>query len=367
MTLHFMKRRLVWATLPLVLAAVAAPAGEDADEFYVNTLRSVGRVAPTGARSSAMGGSGRGLADGVASLGVNPAAMGAVRGSGFDASLGYDWLDDGRDDTGQTTFKVGGAVSLDRWRHDAGPNQAIGGLLHTMRYSGAGVNGMKRDQTGVLAAYGIHLLDDLLAGVSVAVYNGKWDSMAGLVDAGGNAVPDLDRKFIGGDFRVGGLYRLSGQTTLGGTVEYSTGSWKERGVYAGDAGSGDLSRYGLGVGVAHQYCDETLILGDIWFDRMKADVPGVIKEDVKSWGLSTGVEQEVIPEMMALRGGLYYDRVSYSGRGSARMVSGNSFSKGRFGITAGVGLRLYGWDFGYALDVNSGGDVRNTLDVSAEW
>ena len=122
------------------------------------------------------------------------------------------------------------------------------------------------------------------------------------------------------------------------------------------------------MGVAHQYTEETLLVGDIWYDRTKSDVPGVLRESNKAWGLSLGIEQRVIPDLMALRGGIYYDRTSYSGgNDTISFVNGRSFSKGRVGFTAGVGVKLYNFDLGYSLDVNSGGDVKNLLDVSTEW
>ncbi len=352
------------AALCLLLAVLSAPgAGAvDSGEFYVNTYRSIATVSPKGPRSMAMGGAGRGLADGVASLGVNPAALGAFDGKGVEVGLGLDWLDDGYDDTDQVTFRLGGAVSLERWKPSGGPNQAIGGLLETKNYSGAAGVGMKRDQTGVLMAYGLHLMDNLLAGASVALFDGKWKS-----DQQPGSDVYLDRKFTGGDFRLGALYRLSDETTVGGTLGYATGSLREKAAYAAGAGSGSIDRYSIGAGIAHQYCENTLILGDLWYDRLKSDVPGILNESNKAWGLSVGVEQKVIPEVMALRGGLYYDRTSYSSDGGVTMVNGGSFSKGRFGLTAGVGIKLYSFDLGYSLDVNSGGDVKNLLDVSAEW
>lgn len=344
-----------------LIAFPAARAGEG--EFYVNTYRSIGSVSPMGSRSVAMGRAGRGLADGVASLGVNPAALGAFSGTGFDTDLGVDWLDDESDNTDQLTFKVGGAVNLDRWSTASGPNQSVGALLHTQSYSGAGGVGMKRNQTGILAGYGLHLMDDLLAGVSIALYDGKWSADAGTFPSA------IDRSFIGGDFKLGGIYRLRDETTVGGTLGYSTGSLKEKGAYAANAGSGSLDRLSLGVGVAHQYTDETLFLGDIWYERTQSEIPGgVMQESNKAWGLSAGVEQQILPDVMALRGGLYYDRTSYSGSaGGTPFVGTGSFSKGRFGVTAGVGVKLYGFDLGYSLDINSGGDVKNLLDFSTKW
>ena len=354
------------ALLALIILAAGTARGEEG-EFYVNTYRSIGNVSPQGIRSTAMGRAGRGLADGINSLGVNPAALGAFQGSTFDVSLGYDWLDDGYDDTDQVTFKLGGAVNLDRWQSTSGPNQAIGGLLYTQNFSGAGRNSMKRDQTSVLMGYGVHLMDNLLAGVSVSLFDGKWTSSR-TTDAAGNIEPYLDRKFTGGDFKVGGIYRLCDETTVGGTLGYTTGSLKEKADYAADAGSGSIDRYSIGVGVAHQYTDDTLVLGDLWYERLKSDVPGILRESNKAWGLSVGVEQRVIPDLMALRGGLYYDRSSYSGGGPiSNIVGTSSYSKGRFGVTAGVGVKLYNFDIGYSLDVNSGGDVKNLLDFAAEW
>jgi hypothetical protein len=345
----------------LFLFAVPAARGTDA-EFYVNTYRSIGAVSPMGARSVAMGRTGRGLADGVDSLGVNPAALGAFAGTAFDADLGLDWLDDGYDNTDQVTFKVGGAVNLDRWSTSAGPNQSLGALLHTQGYSGAGGVGMKRSQTAFLAGYGLQLMDDLLGGVSVALYDGKWQADAGAFGS------NIDRSFTGGDFKVGGIYRVRDETTVGGTLGYSIGSLKDKGAYAANAGSGSLDRFSLGVGVAHQYTDETLLMGDLRYERTKSKIPGVMNESNTSWGLSVGVEQQILPEVMALRGGLYYDRASYSGSaGGMPFVGTGSFSKGRFGFTAGVGVKLYNFDLGYSLDVNSGGDVKNLLDFSTTW
>ncbi len=372
MTNHSRLGRSLFPALALALAcALHAPAAAEDGEFYVNTYRSIGNISPKGVRSSAMGGAGRGLADGVQSLGVNPGALGAFRGTQFDVALGYDMLDDGYDSADQTTFKLGGAANLDKWSQTSGPNQAIGALLQTRNYSGAGPQSMKRDETAVLAGYGIHLMDDLLAGVSVAFFNGKWKSDEQEPDpATGIAAPNIDRKITGGDFRVGGIYRLREETTLGGTLGYMTGSLKEKAAYAAGAGagSGSMDRFSIGVGVAHQYAENTLVTGDLWWEKTSSDIPGILDETNKAWGLSVGVEQRVIPELLALRGGLYYDSNAYSGgRPIQNVVGADSYSQGRFGITAGVGVKLYNFDIGYALDVNSGGDVKNVLDVSAEW
>ena len=368
MTMNMSASKRVGVVLVMAaLVAFAAGAAEQ-DEFYVNTYRSIGTVSPRGVRSNAMGRTGRGLADGVSSLGVNPAALGAFTGSSVEGGLGYDWLDDGYDDVDQVTFRLGGAVNLERWNPCSGPNQAVGGLIYTENYSGAANVSMKREQTGVLMAYGLHLMDNLLGGISVALFDGKWNSSQQMTSAGTLNPYYLDRKFIGGDFRVGGLYRLSDETTLGGTLEYATGSFKEKAEYASGAGSGSINRYNLGFGVAHQYTEDTMVMGDIWYDNLRTDVPGVLKERNKAWGIGAGVEQKVIPEVMALRGGLYYDRTSYSSSGRASSAVGpRSYSKGRFGMTAGVGVKLYNFDVGYSLDVNTGGDVKNLLDVSAEW
>lgn len=348
-----------------LLLVAALPARAEDGEFYVNTYRSIGSVSPLGQRAAAMGRAGRGLADGVSSLGVNPAALGAFTGSAVDVTLGVDWLDDGYDNTDQVSFKIGGAVNLDRWSRMQGPNQAVGAMLYTQGYSGAANASMKRNQTGVLMGYGVHLMDDLLAGVSVALYDGKWSADARPTVG---ADTNMDRKFTGGDFKLGGIYRISEETTFGGTLGYTTGSLKEKGAYAANAGSGSLERYSIGMGVAHQYTEDTLLVGDIWYDRTKSDVPGILRESNKAWGLSVGVEQRVIPDLMALRGGVYYDRTSYSGgNDTVSFVNGRSFSKGRFGFTAGVGVKLYNFDLGYSLDVSSGGDVKNLLDVSTEW
>ncbi len=208
----------------LLTASGGGTAGAEDGEFYVNTYRGIGNVSPKGIRSVAMGGAGRALADGMNSLGVNPAALGAFQGTEFDAALGYDWLDDGLNDTDQITFRVGGAVNLDKWSNAAGANQAMGAFLHTQNFSDAGRAGMTRDQTAVLAGYGIHLMDDLLAGVSVALFNGKWNSSQQLDAAGLPVGTNIERKFTGGDFRVGGIYRLRDETTFGGTLGYATGS-----------------------------------------------------------------------------------------------------------------------------------------------
>lgn len=352
----------------IALAVTAAmPVWAEEGEFYVNTLRNLGKVSPGGTRTRAMGGGGRGLADGVASLGVNPAALGAFTGTAMDIGLGFDWLDDGHDNTDQVSFKIGGAVNLDRWTKTSNYNQSIGGLLYTENYSGAADVSMKRHQTSVLFGYGVHLLDNLLVGASVALYNGKWNS--DIIRADEDPLPELrlNRKFNGGDFKLGGLYRVQDETTIGGTLGYTTGSYKELASY-NTTGTGSLERFSIGAGVAHQYARETLLLGDIWYENLTADLPGTIRERTKSWGLSAGIEQQVIPEILALRGGIYYERVSYSGgNDTITFVNNNSFSKGRFGFTAGAGVRLYNFDLGYSLDVNSNGNVKNMVDFSTQW
>ena len=367
-------RHLRHAACICIAAALATglspgSAGAEDGEFYVNTYRSVGKVAPVGLRAAAMGGAGRAMPDGMNSLGVNPAALGAFQGKEFDASLGYDWLDDGMDDTNQVSLKIGGAINLDRWQRTSGANQALGALLHTQNFSDAGRAGMERDQTALLGGYGIHLMDNLLAGVSVALFDGKWNSTRQEADpVTGVAPPNIERSFTGGDFRVGGIYRLRDETTVGGTLGYATGSLKEAAAYAAGAGSGSLNRFSLGIGVAHQYTEDTLLVGDLWYERLKSEVPGILNESNTAWGLAVGVEQRVIPDLLALRGGLYYDSTDYSGGGPIQNVVGvSSFSEGRYGITAGVGVRLYNFDIGYSLDINSGGDVKNLFDFAAEW
>ncbi len=77
---HFSHCPRLGTVLVLLLAATATARAGDG-EFYVNTYRSIGTVSPMSGRSRSMGRSGRGLADGVASLGVNPAALGAFTGT----------------------------------------------------------------------------------------------------------------------------------------------------------------------------------------------------------------------------------------------------------------------------------------------
>ncbi len=359
------------------MTVIMTPAARCEDgEFYVNTYRSIGSISPLGVREMAMGRSGVGLADGVASLGQNPAALGAFKGTGFDAALGFDWLSDDADNTTQFSFKLGGAMNIDRWSRCTSNNQAIGALLYTEGYSGAQLADMKRSQTGVLGGYGIHLLDNLLVGVSVALFDGKWRGNA-FTYPNGTAVPAMDRKFLGGDFKVGGLYRIQDETTLGATLGFATGSYKDKNIYTtanGNInGSGSMQRFSISAGIAHQLADETLLLGDLWFKRMQSDLPGVVKEHDNSWGISAGVEQQIICDMLALRGGIYYDHTAYGSTATAGLtpnpvfVPGGNLSKGRAGFTAGVGVKLYGWDMGYGLDVNTAGDVKNMLDVKKEW
>lgn len=355
------------AFLALALAAFASGADQAIDaEFYVNTYRSIGTTSVSGLRSMAMGGAGLGMADGVASIAANPAALGAFCGYGVETGLGFDWLDDGASDTDQVTFRLGGAVSLSHWKPYA-PNQAVGMQINTRSYSGAAGVGMKREQTAAVLAYGFQLSDDLLAGVSAGLYGGKWKSSPGR-DADG--VPTsiyLDRAFTGGDFRLGGLYRFSDETTIGATAGYSIASYRDKQTFLPRSRNGNLHRWSLGVGAAHQLREDTLLLGDLWYDNIRTDVPGVMNERNRAWGVSAGVEQALLPEVLALRGGLYFGRTSFSTTGDAAMIPGGSYSKSRFGVTAGLGVRLYSFDIGYALDVNSGGDVKNLLDVAAEW
>lgn len=353
-----MKHAMTLLTLCLA-AALCSSAGAGEEEFYVNTLRTLGSVEYKSLRGMAMGGTGRGLADGVASMGTNPAALGAMAGAEFDVAVGYDWLDDGSNDANQTTFRLGGAVNLERiYSGASGPNQAVGAQFFTQRYSKGADRNMKREQTAIQLAYGLHATDDIVAGVSLGIFDGKWKA-----DQKADHLA-MDRKFSGGDFKVGGIYRWSDDTTIGGTVRYTTGSLKEKAAWHND-GSGTLSRFGIGLGVAHQYTDTTLLMGDIWYERTTADLPSTLKETDKSWGLAVGIEQEVLPEIMVLRGGLYYDKSNYTSSGKARTCK--NFSKGRAGLTAGVGFTLYDFKLGYSVDVNNRGDVKNLVDISTEW
>lgn len=358
--------RKTGAILCSALFAAALAAGRSAamdQEFYVNTYRGIGTVSARGQRSAGMGRTGAGLADGAASLGVNPAGLGAFTGYAVEGGLGVDWLDDGVDSTDQTAFQLGGAASLETWRPSGKPNQSVGALIRVESFSGAGGVGMERKQTGLAAGYGIHLLEDLVAGVSVALFDGDWK-------APGNSVP-FERSFTGGEFKVGGIYRVSDQMTVGGAAGYSTGSFNEKAlnVGLGRAGSGDLNRWNLQAGVGYQLYDETLLAGDLWYDSLRTEASDWLDERNRAWGLSMGIEQQVLPDTLALRGGLYYDKTKYSSSGLVNLFGAapGDFSKGRFGFTAGAAVKLYGFDIGYSLDVNTRGDVKNLLDVSAEW
>lgn len=361
-----MKTRKFGVILCLALSAAAFAAGRASamdKEFYVNTYRSIGTVNARGQRSAAMGRTGAGLADGAASLGVNPAGLGAFTGYAVEGGVGVDWLDDGVDNVTQTTFRLGGAVSLESWRPSGKPNQSLGAMLYTEHYSGAGDIDMKRNQTSVVGGYGIHLLDDLVAGASAALFDGDWK-------APGNSLP-FERSFTGGEFKVGAIYRASDQLTFGGVGGYSTGSYNEKTLNhrLGQSGSGNLNRWNIQAGVGYQLCDETLLAGDLWYDNLRTKAKtNWLDERNRAWGLSMGIEQHVLPDTLALRGGLYYDHTKYNSSGVVSLLDGGTdYSKGRFGFTAGAAVKLFSFDIGYSLDVNTRGDVKNLFDISAEW
>ncbi|MDR0362238.1 MAG: hypothetical protein LBJ46_06075 [Planctomycetota bacterium] len=344
-------------------AAGAARAGQD-PEFYVNTYRSIGTLSGTGARGTAMGGTGAGLADGVNALAGNPAGLGAFTGYGVDMSLGYGLLDDGRDNVSDAAFKLGGAMSIERYRPTGGGNQALGALVQTRSYSGAYDAKMKREQTGLTLGYGLHVLPDLVAGVSSGVYDGDWTAHE--LDAAGVKTDLIKRSFTGGEFKVGGIMRVDDGLTVGAVFGYSTGSYREKADYATLGDKGSLRRWNVRAGAAYRMCDETLLTADVWYDRMKTRVKGVFDEGNVAWGAGAGVEQRLLDDALALRGGVYYDRTSYRASGT-RPFDFGSFGKGRFGFTAGAAVRIYSFDLGYSLDVDTGGNVENHFDISAEW
>jgi hypothetical protein len=281
-------------------------------------------------------------------------------------SLGHDLLDDGRDNVGDTTFKLGGVMSLEKYRPTGGSNQALGAMAQTKSYSGAFNSKMKREQTGLTLGYGLHALPDLVAGVSAGVWDGDWNAYTR--DGATNAKQDIiKRSFTGGEFKVGGIMRLDEGLSAGLTLGYSTGSFREKADYAALGDKGNLHRWSARAGVAYQMCDETLLAADVWHDRMKTRVKGVFEEKNSAWGIGAGVEQRLLDDLLALRGGLYYDRTSFKADGAQQPFGINSFGKGRFGFTAGAAVRIYSLDIGYSLDVNSGGNVKNYLDISAEW
>lgn len=357
----------------LVLAAAILPLasarGMDR-EFYVNTYRSIGVSPVQGKRSASMGKTGAGIADGVASININPAGLGAFTGYGVDAGIGYDWLDDGVDSANQTSFRLGGAVSIEAWRPSGRSNQTLGAMLYTQKFKDAGEVDMGRDQKGFTLGYGLHLAENLVAGASASLYDGDWSAK--------RTPAPFDRGFTGGEFKVGAIYRFSDKMTGGGVLGYSTGSYNEKGQYAFGNGSGSLNRWNVKTGVGYQIYDETLLAGDLWYDNMHTQVGNnnsgnvsPLEERNRAWGLSLGIEQQVIPDLLALRGGTYYDRTSYSASGPATSLlfprESTDFGKSRFGFTAGAAVKVFSFDIGYSLDINTKGDIKNLFDVSAEW
>ncbi len=350
----------VFMPLAALVLLTSIASGMD-KEFYVSTYRQIGKTASMGQRAAAMGHTGAGIADGAASLAINPAGLGAFVGYAVEGGVGFNWLDDGVDDVTQGTFRVGGALSLESWKPSGRCNQAVGAQVDYSKFSGATDASIKHENTGLTLGYGVHVMPDLVVGASAALYDTKFEAGAGNLP--------FDRKSTGGEFKVGGIYRLSDQMTAGGVFGFSTGSYNEKAAYAVGSGSGDLTRWNIQAGLGYQICDETLLAGDFWYDNLRTELKNnILDERNKAWGLSLGIEQQVLPDTMVLRGGLYYDHTSYNANGIVSMFTdGNNFSKGRVGFTAGAAIKLYSFDLGYSLDVSTKGDIKNLLDISAEW
>jgi hypothetical protein len=282
--------------------------------------------------------------------------------------LGYNLLDDGVSSVGQTTLRVGGAASLETWRPQGGTNQSVGAEIYTENFTGGGEVDMQKKQTVLTVGYGAQVNDDVVVGVSAALYDGKMAAGAQPVTVSGANHIGISRTSTGGDFKVGGLFRVGEQATVGVVAGYGIGSYNEKGAWTVDQGSGTLNRWNLRVGGGYQLSDNTLLASDVFFSNLNTELRGLQEENSRSWGVSAGIEQQVLPETLVLRGGLYYDRASYSSKGKVSLFSGaDSFSKASIGFTAGAAVRLFAFDLGYSLDVNTRGDLRNIFDLSAEW
>lgn len=353
---------LVLLAWMVAVLAFAPEAFSEDQEFYIRTRRTVAETTTPGVRARSMGGSYVALANGAESVGENPAGLGALTGKSLAGGVSFDWLDDGADNTTRTTVVGGGAMSLEKWLPEGGCNQSLGIMYRGNSTTGAGGVNMDDKQGQLTFAYGAHLLEDFLVGAAVTIFDGDWTA--------NDAYSPYDRKYTGGEFRLGGIYRAADSLTVGGTLSYAAGSYRNNQTmnyysYTPHS-SGDLRRWNARGGVGYQLCDDTLLAGDVAYSWLKTDLPGLANEKQSDWTFSGGIENQVLPDLLALRGGLYYRTSSFSATGSY-LHTLPSVSTSYWGFTAGAGLRVRSIDLGYSLDVNTQGDIGNLLSISSDW
>ena len=370
-------RRPLRTGLRLALAAgamaLSAAAGESAPvppemEVFVRTHGSLGESRVASTRSRGMGGAYAALVDGAGSVQENPAALGAFCGKSVGGGLAFESVEDANDTTKITTINIGGAFSLNPYLDADAPNQSVGVAYKTSSYDnlgGASRSG-KFDDSGITFAYGRTFGPNILAGASVSIVNDEYAWKAW------KTMPYEAREYevTGGEFLLGGLYRASDVVTIGGVASYATGRARERVRYQQEDDfaleTGDFRRWRLRGGASWQAAEQTLVTGDLEYaaTQMEFDPGGsadVRRSKSKSAAIMAGVEQELLPESLVLRGGIYGKQEKFSA-GDA------SYDKlSYWGFNAGVGARVKSVDLNYTLDVRTTGDIGHFFGMQYDW
>ena len=337
-------------------AGAGAPVG--GDEYFLRTVERIGDTRLPSVRSRGMGGVWTALANDGASIHENPAALGAMSGSSFEALLGLQSVDNGEDSKTETVYRAGGAVAL---ANGLGAHQTVGLAFARRDLAEAySTGGMKQD--AFTLAYGSNYGSDILWGVALSGYNGEHGYHF-------NSDQRDRTTWTGGELSGGILYRMGDDFTLGGTAGLGGGTVRsQRQDEAGEAArqSGDLQRYFLRAGMAWQLAPATLLAGDIGWSKnaLKFNKKGDAAArdmSVMSWDVGLGVEHALIYERLVARAGVNYHRASFKpGGDAAEQRIASKLTDDYFSFTAGLGARLgSAVDVGYTLDVRTNGDIGN--------
>lgn len=358
----FLGRAMGACCAATVAFAWSAAAADGDNEYFIRTAAKVGQTHQPSVRAQGMGGAYTALSDGAASIGQNPAALGAMTGRGVEVMLGVADVDNGSSSSTEMVYRVGAATSLNAY-FPSGRNQSIG-AAYTRRDLDKSYATGEFDQDVLALSYASNYGADLLWGVTLAAVDGEHKYQY-------NAAGDMDRNtYSAGELTVGALYRLGDDFTVGGLAGYGGGSARSRrtevasGTHSRE--SGDLDLYFLRLGAAWQIAPTTLLAGDLGWrqSKMSYDTRGRKTTEVD---VAVGIEHMLIPEKLVGRAGVNWHRTSLTPEGSAVDRVAAKETDDFVAFTAGVGARLRSADINYTIDLRTNGDFGNYFSAQFDF
>jgi hypothetical protein len=329
-----------------------------AEEFYTKASRALHENRTVSPRARAMGGSYAALANGASGVVENPAALGAQTDREAILDLGFTDVEGDGESMDIVSINVGGAFNINArnphyWPRDNVGNHTWGVVYHRADVTVSSTDTVEGDIQGITLAYGRSFRGGrYFGGLAFDYTRGDitgddfftriWDRWS--VRAGGIVRP-VERLALGAVIELGGL--SGGRDDRPFDTPSKSTAWEFR------------------SGASYEVSDMLLLVGDIGYRKIQQEQRegGLQLEEHSIWRYSAGLEASVVPDTLALRGGLYYLHDSFN---VENLLMGDTVDD-VVGVTAGGSYYLDGFDFGYTLDADFDGDWSHLFRIEYDW